>query len=152
MSVVALAFPALTLPAASPASEKAIQPARSASLLGDAARGKTLFLHYCTPCHGSEGRGDGPNAKNLDPPPRNLTDDAYMSKKSDEDLFDALNKGGYEVNRSVLMPPWGRTVGEQGTKDLIAYIRGLHRPKAATPQPAGTPAPARSHPTKGREP
>jgi len=150
--VVAFAFPALALAALSLAAGKAALPDRPESFLGNPARGKTLFLHYCSPCHGNEGKGNGPNAKNLDPPARNLTDDPYMSKRLDEDLFEVLNEGGYAVNRSVLMPPWGKTVGEQGVKDLIAHIRNLHRPKAATAQPAGKPSPARSRPTKGREP
>jgi mono/diheme cytochrome c family protein len=152
IGVVAFALLALALAALSLAAEKTAGPGRPESFRGDAVRGKALFLRYCSPCHGNEGKGNGPNAKNLDPPPRNLTDDAYMSKKSDDDLFDVLNEGGYSVNRSVLMPPWGKTVGEQGVKDLITHIRSLHRPKAATGQSAGKPAPARSRQTKGSKP
>jgi mono/diheme cytochrome c family protein len=141
---VALVLPLLALAVLSMAAEKeAGKGERPTSFLGNPARGKTLFLRHCAPCHGDQGKGNGPNAKNLDPPPRNLTDEAYMGKKSDEDLFDAVNEGGYTVNRSVLMPPWGKTFGGQGVRDVVAYLRTLHRPKPTAGQPAGKMTPAR---------
>jgi mono/diheme cytochrome c family protein len=36
-------------------------------------RGKALFGQYCVPCHGEDGRGDGPAAGSLKPAPRNFT-------------------------------------------------------------------------------
>jgi mono/diheme cytochrome c family protein len=35
--------------------------------------GKEDFLKSCSPCHGTKGKGDGPNAKNLRKPPADLT-------------------------------------------------------------------------------
>lgn len=35
--------------------------------------GRALFLDYCAACHGTEGRGDGPAAADLDVPPADLT-------------------------------------------------------------------------------
>ena len=32
-----------------------------------------LYRRYCTACHGISGRGDGPAAKTLSPPPTDLT-------------------------------------------------------------------------------
>ncbi|MEE9170069.1 MAG: c-type cytochrome [bacterium] len=37
-------------------------------------KGKHLYAHYCAVCHGASGEGDGFNAFNLDPRPRNLAD------------------------------------------------------------------------------
>jgi mono/diheme cytochrome c family protein len=37
------------------------------------SRGKTLFEHNCTPCHGATGEGNGPAAVTLNPRPRNFT-------------------------------------------------------------------------------
>lgn len=37
------------------------------------SRGKTLFEHNCTPCHGPTGEGNGPAAVTLNPRPRNFT-------------------------------------------------------------------------------
>lgn len=39
---------------------------------GDTARGSHLFGHWCTPCHGLEGRGDGPMAAVFSRPAANL--------------------------------------------------------------------------------
>jgi len=35
--------------------------------------GEVLYRRYCTACHGISGRGDGPAAKTLSPPPTDLT-------------------------------------------------------------------------------
>jgi mono/diheme cytochrome c family protein len=36
------------------------------------AQGRTAFGKFCASCHGPNGQGDGPAAKALKPPPRNL--------------------------------------------------------------------------------
>jgi len=36
--------------------------------------GSALYRHHCAPCHGTSGRGDGPDAVIFLPPPRNLRD------------------------------------------------------------------------------
>jgi caa(3)-type oxidase subunit IV len=41
------------------------------------AKGKALFAVQCVSCHGVEGRGDGPAASALNPPPRNFTSDEH---------------------------------------------------------------------------
>ncbi len=38
--------------------------------------GAQLFLHHCAPCHGADGRGDGPDADLFAERPRNLRDPA----------------------------------------------------------------------------
>lgn len=41
---------------------------------GEAGRqGHQYFVQYCSACHGGEGRGDGPAASALQPPPADLT-------------------------------------------------------------------------------
>jgi mono/diheme cytochrome c family protein len=41
----------------------------------EAERGRQLYeANGCALCHGHEGRGDGPLAPTLEPPPRNFTD------------------------------------------------------------------------------
>lgn len=51
------------------------------------AAGKVVFETSCTPCHGPEGKGDGPAAEALDPKPATLADGAMMSTLSDGYLF-----------------------------------------------------------------
>jgi mono/diheme cytochrome c family protein len=88
--------------------------------------GRTTFLHYCSPCHGEGGTGDGYNAERIDPKPKNLTDGEYMSTRTDEQLYDAISKGGAAVAKSVFMPPWGNTLKEEEIHSLIQYVRTLH--------------------------
>jgi mono/diheme cytochrome c family protein len=90
--------------------------------------GKHVFQHYCQTCHGETGAGDGFNAFNLDPRPRDLSDPAFQSKKSDADLADAVRRGGSGVGLSPLMPPWGRTLSAQEIDQVVLYIRSLKKP------------------------
>jgi mono/diheme cytochrome c family protein len=90
--------------------------------------GRGVYRHYCVTCHGETGAGDGFNAYNLDPRPRDLTDPAFQKKKSDADLADAIRRGGSGVGLSPLMPPWGRTLSQRQIGDVIEYVRTLRRP------------------------
>jgi mono/diheme cytochrome c family protein len=50
------------------------------------AAGEALFLQNCSSCHGPDGHGDGPAAKDRQPPPADLTA-AHIYAHSDGDLF-----------------------------------------------------------------
>ena len=94
---------------------------------GDASRGATLYADYCGACHGKTGKGDGPIAVAYKPRPRNLTDRAYLSKRTDYDLYNVISQGGHAVDRSVAMPAWGSVLLPQEMWDLVAYIRQLSK-------------------------
>jgi len=87
--------------------------------------GSALFRHYCAACHGDEGHGDGLNAYNLDPRPRDLADPAFQKSRSDDDLSALIRTGGGAAGLSTSMPPWGRTLGERRIRNLVAYLRSL---------------------------
>lgn len=89
------------------------------------SEGEGLFRHYCAVCHGETGKGDGVNSENLDPLPRDLTDQEYMSERTDQELFDIIEGGGPAMARSVYMPPWGKTLSKQRIQSLVTYIRTL---------------------------
>jgi len=89
--------------------------------------GREVYQHYCMTCHGESGAGDGFNAFNLDPRPRDFSDPAFL-KKSDADVREAIRRGGAGVGLSPLMPPWGRTLNDRQIEDLILYLRSLRRP------------------------
>ena len=48
------------------------------------------FTHYCAPCHGTEGRGDGFNAVKLEKKPPDFTDSVYMKLLTHEYLVQAI--------------------------------------------------------------
>lgn len=88
-------------------------------------RGMRIFRHYCVVCHGEEGAGDGFNAYNLDPAPRDLTDPKYQNAISDETLTEVVTQGGRGMNKSILMPAYGKTLSKEQISDLVAFIRTL---------------------------
>ena len=109
--------------------------------------GQGTYVHYCQTCHGETGAGDGFNAFNLDPRPRDLSDPLYQKKKSDADLADAIRRGGSGVGLSPLMPPWGHTLSARQVDAVILYLRSLSRQPA--PQPAAGGPPQVSPPAAG---
>jgi len=82
-------------------------------------------MRYCAVCHGEEGKGDGFNAFNLDPKPRDLTDSTYMKALSDLRLTETIVEGGRGVNKSPLMPSWGATLSKDEIQYLLHYVRTL---------------------------
>ena len=56
-------------------------------------RGAALYAEQCASCHGAVGRGDGPNAKGLDPPPIAFTDVARANERSLFGLYQVIGQG-----------------------------------------------------------
>jgi len=106
--------------------------------------GRQTYAHYCQTCHGESGAGDGFNAFNLDPRPRDLSDPGFQKSKSDADLTDAVRRGGAGVGLSPLMPPWGHTLSSRQIDAVVLHLRSLSRPPAPpvgqNKPPGATPA------------
>jgi mono/diheme cytochrome c family protein len=96
---------------------------KEAGLTYAEGQGKQVFARYCATCHGDEGKGDGQNASNLDPPPpdltasRNLADAVYLRR--------VIAEGSAAAGRSPLSPPWGRTLSAQQIEYVALYCRAL---------------------------
>ena len=101
--------------------------ARDASRTDAGTSAPLLYRRYCAACHGSAGRGDGPNARFLPVRPAVHADAAYMSARSDDRLFDAIYAGGYPLGRSVTMPPFGETLSRSEIWSLVRHLRQLCR-------------------------
>src|SRR5262245_1329316 len=69
----------------------AVHPKATAT--GDMQAGKAIYERLCLHCHGPTGQG-GRMAAMLAVPPRNLADQAYMSTRSDQQLFTVISQGG----------------------------------------------------------
>jgi len=80
------------------------------------AAGEALFLQNCSSCHGLDGHGDGPAAKDLQPPPADLTA-GHIYAHSDGDLFWWITHGIGDA-----MPAFGATLDPTGRWNLIDFI------------------------------
>ncbi len=59
----------------------------------DLARGEGLYTEQCAACHGASGRGDGPNAKTLNPPPVAFADIERARQRSLFGLYQVIGQG-----------------------------------------------------------
>ena len=82
-----------------------------------------MFMKYCAPCHGTRGDGNGYNAKYLPTAPSDHSDQAYMATRPDDTLFDGIFAGGYILNKSNFMPPWGYTLKNSEIRNLVSNLR-----------------------------
>jgi mono/diheme cytochrome c family protein len=106
-------------------SATAVGNAEVSTLGYEERQGKYIYLKYCAVCHGMEGKGDGFNAYNLDPKPRDFTDSTYMKTLNDARLIETISEGGRGVNKSPLMPMWGMTISRDNILDVVQYLRTL---------------------------
>ena len=87
-----------------------------------------IFSGRCTPCHGPEGRGDGPASAGLTPKPRNFGDRTWQKSVSNEHIENIIQYGGAAVGKSPAMPPNPDLVAKPAViKALRAHIRTLGR-------------------------
>jgi mono/diheme cytochrome c family protein len=114
-------------PPAEPMLEAIRAEEKEAGLTYSEGQGRQVFARYCATCHGDQGKGDGQNASNLNPPPpdltasKNLADAAYLRR--------VIAEGSAAVGRSPLSPPWGRTLSAQEIEYVSQYCRALARRK-----------------------
>ena len=76
-----------------------------------------VFVRYCSACHGAHGRGDGPAAPALQPPPADLT----RITQSHDGLFPVAKISAAIDGRTLIlahgsreMPIWGVHFAEMG--------------------------------------
>jgi len=114
---------AAATPDAAPAADAAPAPVAEPPLPYELRLGRETYRHYCLTCHGDTGAGDGFNAFNIDPHPRDLSDPAFQKAKTDADLKDAVRRGGLGVGLSAMMPPYGHTLTPDQIDQVVGYIR-----------------------------
>ncbi len=101
--------------------------AQAALLTYEQQQGKLLYTKYCSVCHGDQGKGDGFNAYNLDPKPRDFTDPRAMAGIDDATLLTTITNGGKGVNKSPLKPAWGVRMEKHEIENVIEYVKALEQ-------------------------
>jgi high-affinity iron transporter len=91
---------------------------------GDPAKGETLYKARCVTCHGAAGAGDGPAGKVLKDKPKDWTKGEGLKELSDQQLFDAIKKGGKAVGKSPAMIAFPG-LSDADIQNVLAYIKTL---------------------------
>jgi mono/diheme cytochrome c family protein len=81
-------------------------------------RGKRLYRHYCIPCHGESGVGDGAMAKKLGYQPANLTLER-LNAQVDGEIFWKVSKG------KAPMPEFQKELSDRDRWDVVSFVRTL---------------------------
>ncbi len=95
--------------------------------------GAELYAVHCASCHGREGRGDGPVAASLDPPPPDLTTLASRpGGRFDETTLLGVIDGRYAVaaHGPREMPVWGAVFVTEHRDDPFPVYRGMDDARA----------------------
>ena len=74
--------------------------------------GQRLFINYCSTCHGSDAGGA--------PGFPNLADNDWLYGSTPEDIKNSILTG-----RSGVMPAMGSALGDEGVKEVTAYVMSL---------------------------
>jgi cytochrome c553 len=96
---------------------------------GDAAAGKAKYDMFCTSCHGTSGKGDGPAGASLNPKPRDFTDQAWQKATDDATIAKVIKLGGPSIGKSPLMTSWGSAMSDTDIANVTAYVRELGHAK-----------------------
>jgi mono/diheme cytochrome c family protein len=90
-----------------------------------ATDGKLMYVNYCAPCHGVDGRGRGPVASALRTPPNDLTQLTKVNRGRfpDAHIVTVLQNGADTPSHgSVEMPVWGPILGKMNVTNPQARL------------------------------
>ncbi len=87
-------------------------------------QGRAIYLGRCATCHGSDGRGDGPIARDLlGPPVGNLTDDEWKHGDRPDQVLGVIAQGV----PGTRMTGWGNVLDPPELKAAAGYVYYLAR-------------------------
>jgi high-affinity iron transporter len=92
---------------------------------GDAKAGEAVYKAKCVTCHGATGNGDTPAGKALNPKARDWTKGDGLDL-TDQQLFDAIKKGGAAVGRGKTMIAFP-SLSDTEVWNLVAYVKTLKK-------------------------
>lgn len=76
----------------------------------------------CFACHGEAGKGDGPSAAAMFPPPRDFSERRWVRSLKDDDIKRAIVSG---MGQNQSMPANPDLAGTPELDGLVAYIRSF---------------------------
>ncbi len=113
---------------------------------------RTLYVKYCSQCHGEKGDGEGYAASHLNPRPRNFTSGKFKIRTTPngalpthQDLVNIIRRGMPYTS----MPAWPDFTDQQ-VSDLATFITTFS-PEFANPENAPKPVPLPNAPRASKE-
>lgn len=109
---------------------------------GDPRLGESVYMEICFSCHGETGDGKGPSWKNTMPSPQVFRNANYMSRLTDQYMFEVVKYGKLAVLKrevkgssleALAMPAFGHLFDDAQIRDLIAFERAF---RTGAPQSA----------------
>ncbi len=95
------------------------QPTPQELAASQATTGPAIFAENCAPCHGAQGRGDGPVADSGSLPPMpDFTDPSTMSVRTFDEIFTVITEG----RMTNMMPPWRDALNEAQRRTVTEYV------------------------------
>jgi high-affinity iron transporter len=94
--------------------------------VADPGQGRFLFARTCASCHGLTGRGDGPEARRLKPPPASIGDETTMHDVSPATMYRVLSVG----IAGTPMIGYAASLTPDDRWNIVAYLTSLR----STPQ------------------
>jgi len=95
------------------------------------AKARDNFADNCLPCHGAEGKGDGPLATSLATRPKDLTNARELAEMTDGEIFWTITKGRRP------MPAFDQKLMDDERWGLVHLVRGIsHTRPNTTPKAA----------------
>jgi mono/diheme cytochrome c family protein len=108
--------------------------AQTSAKRGDLTTGRNVYNEICFACHGGKGDGKGPSWMNTKPSPQIFINSVYMSRLTDEYMFNVVKYGKLRVLKreipdkkfeSLAMPAFGQVLEDKQIRELIKYERAF---------------------------
>ncbi len=106
------------------AAEKNPLPVNAATLAG----GKKLFAAKCERCHGTAGKGDGPDADAKYAADMDLTNPARAARNSDGTVFYKVWNG----RSNPKMPAFSEDTTKEQVWAIVAYVQSWRKPPSGS--------------------
>ncbi len=93
--------------------------------------GRDIYNGSCWVCHGPEGNGKGPAARNVDPPPRDFTSPEFHIDGREEEVYRTISVGAAaSFHGSAYMPAWGTQLSPQQIRDVMEYLKTFQKSRS----------------------
>lgn len=112
-------------PAVAPEAPGAGPPTPAPEALGAPHAGRQIYERACAACHGTDGRGRGPERVGFAVPLPDFTDCSFATREPTPDWVGVAHSGGPTRGFARIMPAFGDAVSPEQLEHVIHYVRGF---------------------------